>query len=721
MHENLLLLLFVQICVIVALSRVVGWVFVRIGQPQVVGEMLAGIMLGPSVLGWLWPGAASTLFPTGSLQYLSFLSQLGVVCFLFLVGLELNPKLLRDRGHAAVMISHMSIVAPFLFGAALTLYLFPRVFQETPAMSFRAVALFMGAAMSITAFPVLARILTERNLHKTNIGAVAITCAAIDDVTAWCMLAFVVAFAQFRGLHQALLTAILTVAYALMMFLVVRPFARKLESVYERQGRLSQGVMAVILLLALTSACVTEWIGIHALFGAFLMGAMMPKGSRFVREVSGKIEDYTVILLLPIFFAYSGLRTQIGLLNTPALWFDTGLIILVACLGKFGGSSVAARVCGMPWRDASAIGILMNTRGLMELVILNIGRDLGVISEAVFAMMILMALVTTGLTQPILNLIYPVRLLARQLAGRQKGPFTILIPVARPNSGAALVRIAGAMLGRGEDRGRVWALNLQRPVEHEAFQIAAGELTQTEPESLEPLRVQAEAQNIPVETLAFPSRDIAQDIAATAGAKAADLVLIGYHKPVWGRALLGGTVHKVMSECPCDVGVFVDRGLQSPSRVLVPYGGGMHDRLALELSARIARTTGAAVTVLYVSPPSSGAAARAQSARQTVDQVFAGSGTAEFRQVQDSSPVAVVLREAVRFDLVIVGVSEEWGLESRLFGWRPERIARDAQTSLLIVRRDETQALQPAAADSAPLGQEARGPDLGAENPILAG
>src|SRR6266478_4840878 len=272
MQQNLLLLLFVQICVIVGFSRAVGWAFTRLGQPQVIGEMLAGILLGPSLLGWAWPGFSAGLFPAVSMPYLGFLSQLGVVCFLFLVGLELNPKLLRDRGHAAVIISHMSIVAPFLLGAALALYLYPRLFQDTPAMSFRAVALFMGAAMSITAFPVLARILTERNLHKTNVGAVAITCAAIDDVTAWCMLAFVVAFARFEGVHKAVLTAVLAAVYVLFMVLVVRPFARRLEKLQERQGRLSQGVMAVILLMALASACVTEWIGIHALFGAFLMG-----------------------------------------------------------------------------------------------------------------------------------------------------------------------------------------------------------------------------------------------------------------------------------------------------------------------------------------------------------------------------------------------------------------------------------------------------------------
>ena len=707
MPEHLLLLLFVQICVIVALSRVVGWLFLRIGQPKVVGEMVAGIMLGPSLLGWLAPSFAAGLFPSASMPYLGFLSQLGVICFLFLVGLELNPKLLRDRGHAAVMISHMSIIAPFLLGAALTLYLFPRLFQATPAMSFRAVALFMGAAMSITAFPVLARILTERNLHKTNVGAVAITCAAIDDVTAWCMLAFVVAFARFEGVHKAVVTAVLAVVYVLAMFFIVRPFARRLESLHERQGRLSQGVMAIILLLALASACVTEWIGIHALFGAFLMGAMMPKGTRFVREISEKIEDYTVILLLPIFFAYSGLRTQIGLLNTPALWFDAGLITLVACLGKFGGSSLAARVCGLSWRDASAIGILMNTRGLMELVILNIGKDLGVISEAVFAMMILMALVTTSLTQPVLNLIYPTRLIMAQVAARRrKGALSVLVPVAAPQSAAALARVAGAMLGGETPGGSLLALHLLRPVEHDAFQSAAGEASSLRNEAIDLFQNQMRTQQVRFETISFPSVDIPHDIVATATARDVDLVLMGFHKPVFGRALLGGTVHHIMSDCPCDVAVFVDRGFRTASKVLVPYAGGQHDRLALDLAARIARTSGAVVTILYVAPPSTTSGARAQAARDAVNQVFPSTAPAEFKSVEDASPVAVVLREAAQFDLVIIGVSEEWGLESRLFGWRPERIARDCPTSLLIVRKDETRPAASAEGEREPLVQQ---------------
>src|SRR4051794_38111646 len=409
MHFSLILALLLQVLLILALSRVMGVIFRFFRQPQVMGEMIAGIMLGPSLFGWLAPNLWAYVFrpdtiagsgiATDPTNYLNILSQIGVIFFLFLVGLELDPKLLKNRGHQAVVVSHVSIIAPFLLGAALTLVLYKHLFNAAPHMTFTSVALFMGAAMSITAFPVLARILTERNLHKTRVGAIAITCAAVDDVTAWCMLAFVVAVARAdpqKGLTPALWTAGLSAAYVLLMFFVIRPFLARLQAVYDWQGRLSQNVFALIVLLTLASAYATERIGIHALFGAFLMGTVMPKGTGFVRTVSGKMEDYIVVFLLPIFFAYTGLRTQIGLLNNGELWGYTLLIIAVACAGKWGGSTLAGRAVGLGWREAGTIGILMNTRGLMELVILIVGRDLGVITPAVFAMMVLMALVTTA-------------------------------------------------------------------------------------------------------------------------------------------------------------------------------------------------------------------------------------------------------------------------------------------------------------------------------------
>jgi Kef-type K+ transport system membrane component KefB len=702
MHGNLLLILIVQIMLILAVSRVMGWLFNRMRQPQVVGEMVAGIMLGPSLFAWLAPNAWMRIFRPDLLPgseihvdptlYLSMLSQIGVIFFLFLIGLELDPKLIRNRGHAAVVISHVSIVAPFLLGAALAVYLYSQVFTATPTMRFTSVALFMGAAMSITAFPVLARILTERNLHKTKVGAITITCAAVDDVTAWCMLAFVVGIARAHGLRPALMTALFSILYVILMFFVVRPFLRRLQAVYDRQRRLSQNMVALIFLLTLASAYATEIIGIHALFGAFLMGAIMPKGTEFVRHLSEKLEDYTVVFLLPIFFAYTGLKTQINLLNHAELWVMTAVVIAVACLGKFGGSTLAARACGLAWRESAAIGILMNTRGLMELVILNIGRELGVITDAVFAMMVIMALVTTALTTPILHWVYPERMFGPQdeaaIAAAARKLFTVLIPVSDPSSGAPLLRLAAA-LGGTPETSRVLALHLRRPMDRDAYRAGLDDATPADP-ALDPLVELARLEKIDVEPISFVSRDVPEDISSITRARHANLVLMGFHKPVFGHAILGGTVHRVLTGAPADVAIFVNRGIDKPTRVLVPYLGGVHDRLALELAGRIARSTGAAVTALHVVPPRRGKDQQALGAQAEVNKVFDEPGQASpvtFRVVEDDSPVDAVLRESASADLVVIGVAEEWGLESQLIGFRPQRIAMECPKSLLIVRK----------------------------------
>lgn len=701
MHDSPILILFVQVGLIIALSRVMGLLFARVRQPQVLGEMVAGIMLGPSLLGFLWKDAYLVLFPANSIEYLNILSQVGVVFFLFLIGLELDPRLIFSRGRAAVLISVASMAAPFLLGAALTLFLYPRVFnREIP---FRAAALFMGAAVSVTAFPVMARILAERNLHRTEVGALSIACAAFNDVSAWCLLAFVVAVARFSGLAMAAGTALFAALYVAAMFFLVKPFLRRLELVYDRQGRLSQNVVAIIFLLILASAYTTERIGIHALFGAFLMGWIMPKGTQFVRHLSEKLEDYTVVFMLPVFFAYTGLRTRIGLLNNVDLWLYTVLIVAAACAGKFGGSLLAARRAGMPWREASAVGILLNTRGLMELIILDIGLRIGVITPAVFAMMVIMALATTAMTAPLLHWVYPVRLIqglgqtmttvAAGAARAARAGLRLLIPVSLPKSGGPLVQLADTLIGpEDRDRSRLYAIHLRRPADHEAYRSGLDEASLAHDEALAPLLAQARGRALPVEQISFVSRDIPADIAAVARLNQVDLVLIGYHKPIIGHTILGGTVHRILTQCESDVAIFVDRGFRTARRILVPYLGSAHDRLAMELAHRMARNVEAQVTVLHVVPPLRREDAQGLGARQAVDRVFQEPGQSTpvtFRVIEDESPVGVVLHQAQHADLVIIGVAEQWGLESHLFGWRAERIARDCPSSLLIVRKHE--------------------------------
>ena len=376
--------LLVQMGTIVLVGRVLALGFRRMGQPAVIAEIVAGIALGPSLFGAVAPEGMKALFPAESMQVLSMIAQLGLVLFMFLVGLELDTRLLRGQGRTSVAISASGIVLPFVLGSALAVPLHAGLAPEgVPLLSF---ALFLGVAMSVTAFPVLARILTERRLIRTRIGAVALAAAAVDDVTAWCLLAGVVAVASASGAVPVAKTIALAVVYVVGMFKVVRPM---LARIGPRAGAsLSADLVAGVFLLLLGSAALTEWIGIHALFGAFCFGVVVPRRNALASVLVEKLEDLVTLLLLPTFFAYSGLRTQIGLLDGTSAWATCAVIVLVATVGKFGGTALAARLSGLDARSASAVGILMNTRGLMELVVLNIGLDLGVISPQLFAMMV---------------------------------------------------------------------------------------------------------------------------------------------------------------------------------------------------------------------------------------------------------------------------------------------------------------------------------------------
>jgi Kef-type K+ transport system membrane component KefB len=396
-------LLLVQIIVIITIARGLGTVFTTMGQPAVIGEMVGGILLGPSLLGWLGPGAEAFLFPVSSLGALQLLGQIGVILFMFIVGMEVNPQSLRQRAHSAVLISHVRILAPFMLGTALSLFLYLPL--APPDVSFLAFALFMGIAMSITAFPVLARIIEQRGLSGSPLGSTAIACAAVDDVTAWCVLAVVVAIARAEDLSGTALTVGLALAFTVVMLFLIKPWLRQIMARAGDRERQSKGMIAGTLSFAFASALFTETIGIHALFGAFVAGAVLPPQEILRVPVKERLETFSTVFLLPLFFAFTGLRTQIGLLDDWQSWLLCGLIVLVAIAGKLGGATLAARWTGMSWRESFSMGALMNTRGLMELIALNIGYDLGILSAEIFAMMVLMALATTFMTGPILSLI----------------------------------------------------------------------------------------------------------------------------------------------------------------------------------------------------------------------------------------------------------------------------------------------------------------------------
>ncbi|WP_157558100.1 cation:proton antiporter [Niabella aurantiaca] len=395
-----LAILLLQIFVILLAGSLMGFLFKKIRQPRVIGEMAAGILLGASFLGYYFPDVSAFVFPPQSLGNLNLLSQIGLVLFMFIVGLELDLSLLKGKTNAAVMISHTSIIVPFTLGVAAAYFTYE---QFAPGgVQFISYALFIGISLSITAFPVLARIIQERNLSKTNLGVLAITCAAADDVTAWCILALVIAVVKAGSAWSALYTILLSVAYILLMLKVLRPL---MEQYYKKSngGKLTTPFIAVCMIILIASAYLTDAIGIHALFGAFVAGMIMPADMKFRVQLIEKIDSVALLLLLPLFFVSTGLKTEIALLNNATLWGVCIVIFIIAVIAKFGASAAAARFTGQTWSESLQLGALMNTRGLTELVVLNIGYDLGVISREIFTVLVIMALSTTLMTGPALN------------------------------------------------------------------------------------------------------------------------------------------------------------------------------------------------------------------------------------------------------------------------------------------------------------------------------
>jgi Kef-type K+ transport system membrane component KefB len=528
-------LLLLQIITIVLVARIFGWIFRKIGQPTVIGEIIAGIVLGPSLLGLYFPEVKEALFPVASLGILQMLSQVGLIFFMFVIGMELDLKVLKNKANEAVVISHASIVIPFALGVGLAYFIYYQF--APPGIEFLSFSLFMGIAMSITAFPVLARIVQERGIHKTRLGTIVITCAAADDITAWCLLAAVIAIVKAGSFVSSIYIIGLAISYVLMMLFVVKPFLKRVGDLYANKNNLKKSVVAIFFLMLIVSSYLTEIIGIHALFGAFVAGAIMPDIAKFRNVFIEKVEDISLILLLPLFFVFTGLRTEIGLINEPYLWKITGYIILVAVIGKFLGSALAARFVGQSWQESLTIGALMNTRGLMELVVLNIGYELGVLSPKIFTMMVIMALVTTFMTGPALDLInflFKTKGVIIPSEIKQNSKFKILISFGNNEKGKSLLRLANSLVKGQTENANITAMHLTMSDEMHAYNLEEYETTTFEPIVKESVKLNQE-----ITTIFKATGDIETDIADIAKEGQYDLVLVGVGKSIYEGTLLG--------------------------------------------------------------------------------------------------------------------------------------------------------------------------------------
>ena len=401
--ENVLLIVILQLIVIISAARTFGGVFRRIGQPLVCGEIAAGLILGPSFFGGMFPSLFHTIFNPSVGQIFAVMSQIGLIFLMFLIGLEFDfGHLTKNRG-SALSVSIVGIVLPFSLGLLLGRWMHAALGLQGNWVSF---GLFIAAAMSITAIPILGRIMVELNINRTRIGSLTISAAAADDASGWIILAVITAIAR-SALNPTKLGIMIleTVGFAVAMVWLVRPVLKKwtTHQMRSRGGKLSLGALAVVLLLMLVSAAATNLIGIFSIFGAFFLGAILYDQHEFRAAVQERLRDFVTVFFLPIFFTYTGLRTDIGTMSGRILWLMCGLVLLAAFVGKFGGCLLAARVNGLPWREASIIGVMMNTRALMELIVINIGFELGVIPKSVFFMLVVMAVASTYITAPVLR------------------------------------------------------------------------------------------------------------------------------------------------------------------------------------------------------------------------------------------------------------------------------------------------------------------------------
>ena len=699
----LVAIFFLAVAVVMLVARLFGALAVRIRQPRVMGEVVAGIVLGPTVFGALAPGLQSALFPTDILPAFGIAANLGLIFYMFLVGLEVDSKQLKGRVSQAAAISNTSVALPMILGIAVALPLYKLIGPDSKFVGF---ALFMGVAMSITAFPVLARILVERRMLQRPVGALTLACAAIDDVTAWFLIALATAVAVAGTASDVVITILEAIAFCILMFFAVRPLLRRASTAFDEAGRVPGGWIVAIFAGILLSAFTTEEIGIAVIFGAFIMGMVMPRNAGLTEDVTHRIEDFVVTLLLPLFFAYTGLKTNIGLLDRPVLWLLTLVLVLVAIVGKFFGAMIAARMTGWGWRPSAVIGTLMNTRGLTELIVLNLALEKGVISEALFAMLVLMALVTTFMAGPMLAVLDPKNEYGAPLeeeleeARRVSSVEFPELPVPEksiliaPQTSSALeqLRELAEPLARSEPPRELIVARLVRPprragvsgglqAENKLLQEASNEVTFA--------RLDLMDKGIAARGVAFTSVDPGADLVRLSKSEEVDLLLMDGRRPLLGEGVPRGDVGTVLHEAECDVGVLVAREGQSvlptpDAGVLVPFGGAEHDWAALELGAWLAAQTGAPLRML-------GAAADSDDPTKVTRLLGDASLLVQQYAGISAEPVvaeggrAGVVEAASGSGLLVVGLSERWRQEG--LGPTRSEIARVAPAPTLFVRR----------------------------------
>lgn len=626
--ESSIGILLLQIIVILITCRLFGWLFAKMQQPTVIGEIVAGIVLGPSVLGHLLPSVSAFLFPLDSLQNINMLSQFGLILFMFAIGMELNITEVRQKLKETILISHTSTIFPFFLGMVTAYFLYNKyAYESTPFLSF---ALFVSIALSITAFPVLARIIQEKGLTKTHLGTISLASAANGDITAWCLLAVVVAIAQAGSMLSAIYNIGFSFIYLLLMFTVIRPFLRMIGHIYHNKEVVDKGLVAFMFLLLIASSYLTEILGLHALFGAFVAGVVMPDNIKFRKIMTEKVEDVSLALFLPLFFVSTGLRTEIGLLNSPELWYMCGIFILVAIIGKFGGSLVAARFVGETWKDSLYIGALMNTRGLMELVVLTIGYDMKILTPPIFVMLVLMTLVTTFMTTPLISFIQ----FCYQVFGKYKshkvewqqpqpGVFKVLLSFGRASNGQVMLDVAHQMFAHTKDKLEITALHLTvgsdvNPLHTDNFEEV----------SFGPILYGAQKLNIPLKTRYEVSNNAGQDICEIANKEGYDFLLVGagislsdlpndiaanqYRTSFYDKflrhfkapeswfypgELLKDKTKMFIEQSLCPVGVFVNRKFVKASNTLIVIHFA-EDLFLLNYADHLKQTTGSDLTIL---------------------------------------------------------------------------------------------------------------------------